>query len=71
MEDLKKDIWNLIDSNADNLSDKIGWGTMDSLVDEIIKLKHEIDSEKVTITLNEYECLRRDSDDLKKVSFSI
>jgi len=71
MEDLKKDIWNLIDSNADNLSDKIGWGTMDSLVDEIIKLKHEIDSEKVTITLNEYECLKRDSDDLKKVSFSI
>lgn len=38
----KEDVWNIIESYAPNLSDEIGWGTMDSLCEELIKsIKNE------------------------------
>jgi len=70
MKELKKEIWELIDSNTDNISDRIGWGSMDSLIDEIIELNKSIANENnVTITLKEYNALKRDSEDLNKVNF--
>jgi len=33
----KIEIWKIIESYTSNLSDKIGWGKMDSLCDELIE----------------------------------
>jgi len=41
MKDLKKELWELIDSNTNNISSVIGWGSMDSLIEEIINTKKE------------------------------
>jgi hypothetical protein len=32
----KQELWNMIEKYAPNLSDEIGWGSMDSLCDEIM-----------------------------------
>jgi len=33
----KQELWELIERHAPNLSDDIGWGSMDSLCDEILE----------------------------------
>lgn len=36
-KELKKEVWELLESYKENLSDDIGWGSMDSLCEELIK----------------------------------
>ena len=40
---LKIDIWELIEKEIPNASDEIGWGSMDSLCDNISNLLKETD----------------------------
>ena len=38
----KIELWDLIESHAPELSDQIGWGSMDSLCDDILALIQEV-----------------------------
>jgi hypothetical protein len=35
-KELKNEVWGLLENYKENLSDEIGWGSMDSLCDELI-----------------------------------
>ena len=68
-KELKKEVWGLLEGYKENLSDEIGWGSMDSLCDELINtirnkseellnyhryLKKELNLDLSEIWVNEY-----------------
>tara|TARA_R110000851_G_scaffold186207_1_gene335509 strand:- start:51 stop:278 length:228 start_codon:yes stop_codon:yes gene_type:complete len=68
-KELKKEVWELLEGYKENLSDEIGWGTMDSLCEELINtiknqseellnyhryLKKELNLDLSEIWVNEY-----------------
>ena len=68
-KELKKEVWELLENYKENLSDEIGWGSMDSLCDELINtiknqseellnyhrfLKKELNLDLSEIWVNEY-----------------
>lgn len=38
---LKEEVWNLLEKELPNMSDKIGWGSMDTLCEDLIELIKE------------------------------
>lgn len=70
-KELKIEVWDILESYKEKLSGDIGWGSMDSLCDELITLIKDKDVDFITISKKEYDILKRDSNNLGKIDFSL